>query len=406
MKKSKVIKAFIVCLVLGTVFCFPALAGWPSGSYLKLQAQKSEVKVGQDTYFTVDVLMKDVDGHAGGVICIQWPENDFQVVKITNDTGFFNVKRMTVPLPAKNGEVALFYDGSLERRNKAGAGKVATLTFQLNDTAIAGRKEISFGEIDLFDTVAFADDYPETGLSSAYVTVMKEGTGSESSGQESSEEIRKEQTEQKEPEHSGPDGNTQEKKKDEPVGPGKYEPSGEVKEKESATDAGKTESQGAGTNAGSGSSSAKSGGTGGSPIGGLLSLTYSRNWYTDAKGNWKIKDKTGKDVNSAWLCDDAVKANGQNVWYLMNTDGTMLAVGLVQDKTGNYYSLETRHNGYYGMLRYKNGTYDGIYMEFSQKHDGTFGAITNKPAIDALKAEYGVTKFGIDNSNCVYTAKF
>ena len=374
MKKSKVIKAFIVCLVLGTVFCFPALAGWPSGSYLKLQAQKSEVKVGQDTYFTVDVLMKDVDGHAGGVICIQWPENDFQVVKITNDTGFFNVKRMTVPLPAKDGEIALFYDGSLERRNKAGTGKVATLTFQLNDTAIAGRKEISFGEVDLFDTVAFADDYPETGLSSAYVTVVKEGTGSDSSGEEGSEEIQKEKTEQKEPESSGPAGNTPEKKNDEP--------------------------------AGSGGSSTKSGGTGGGAIGGLLSLTYSRNWYTDAKGNWKIKDKTGKDVTSAWLCDDAVKANGQNVWYLLNTDGTMLAAGLVQDKTGNYYSLETRHNGYYGMLRYKNGTYDGIYMEFSQKHDGTFGAITNKFAIDALKAKYGVTKFGIDNSSCVYTAKF
>lgn len=374
MKKSKVIKAFIVCLVLGTVFCFPALAGWPSGSYLKLQAQKSEVKVGQDTYFTVDVLMKDVDGHAGGVICIQWPENDFQVVKITNDTGFFNVKRMTVPLPAKDGEIALFYDGSLERQNKAGTGKVATLTFQLNDTATAGRKEISFGEIDLFDTVAFADDYPEAGLSSAYVTVVKEGTGSDSSKEESNEEIQKERTEQKEPESSGPAGNTPEKKNDEP--------------------------------AGSGGSSVKSGSAGGGSIGGLLSLTYSRNWYTDAKGNWKIKDKTGKDVTSAWLCDDAVKANGQNVWYLMNTDGTMLAAGLVQDKTGNYYSLETRHNGYYGMLRYKNGTYDGIYMEFSQKHDGTFGAITNESAIDALKAKYGVTKFGIDNSNCVYTNNF
>ena len=111
-------------------------------------------------------------------------------------------------------------------------------------------------------------------------------------------------------------------------------------------------------------------------------------------------------MTSAWLCDDAVTANGQSVWYLMNTDGTMLAAGLVQDNTGNYYSLEMNHNGYYGMLRYVNGTYDGIYMEFSQKHDGTFGAITNQSAIDALKAKYGVTKFGIGNDRCVYTKTF
>ncbi|MDO4810085.1 MAG: hypothetical protein Q4A04_09035 [Eubacteriales bacterium] len=134
--------------------------------------------------------------------------------------------------------------------------------------------------------------------------------------------------------------------------------------------------------------------------------TFSKNWEADAAGVWRIKDKVGNYVTSAWLCDDAVTTNGQNVWYLMNTDGTMLAAGLVQDNTGNYYSLEMNHNGYYGMLRYVNGTYDGIYMEFSQKHDGTFGAITNQSAIDALKAKYGVTKFGIGNDRCVYTKTF
>ena len=119
-----------------------------------------------------------------------------------------------------------------------------------------------------------------------------------------------------------------------------------------------------------------------------------------------IKDKAGNPVTAAWLCDDAVAANGQHVWYLLNRDGIMVAAGLVQDKTGNYYSLEMSHNGYYGMLRHVNGTYDGIYMEFSQKHDGTFGAITNPSAIEALKAKYGVTGFDIGNDRCVYTKSF
>ncbi|MDO4808398.1 MAG: InlB B-repeat-containing protein [Eubacteriales bacterium] len=170
---------------------------------------------------------------------------------------------------------------------------------------------------------------------------------------------------------------------------------------------------GGGGSSGGGGGSSGGGGGGGGAAGGPSAKkaasgtpTFSKNWTADAAGVWRIKDKTGNYVTSAWLCDDAVAANGQSVWYLMNTDGTMLAAGLVQDNTGNYYSLEMNHNGYYGMLRYKNGTYDGIYMEFSQKHDGTFGAITNQSAIDALKAKYGVTKFGIGNDRCVYTKSF
>ena len=170
---------------------------------------------------------------------------------------------------------------------------------------------------------------------------------------------------------------------------------------------------GGGGSSGGGGGSSGGGGGGGGAAGGPSAKkaasgtpTFSKNWTADAAGVWRIKDKTGNYVTSAWLCDDAVAANGQSVWYLMNTDGTMLAAGLVQDNTGNYYSLEMNHNGYYGMLRYTNGTYDGIYMEFSQKHDGTFGAITNQSAIDALKAKYGVTKFGIGNDRCVYTKSF
>ena len=133
--------------------------------------------------------------------------------------------------------------------------------------------------------------------------------------------------------------------------------------------------------------------------------TFSKYWYSE-NGVWKIRNSRGETITSAWLCDDAVSSNGRNVWYLLNTDGTMLDKGLVQDNTGHYYSLEMNHNGYYGMLRYKSGTYDGIYIEFSQKHDGSFGAILNVSAIEALRAKYGVTKFGIGNESCVYTGRF
>ena len=134
--------------------------------------------------------------------------------------------------------------------------------------------------------------------------------------------------------------------------------------------------------------------------------TYSTFWQQSADGSWTVKDRSGRTVTNAWLCDDAVKANGQNVWYLLGTDGKMETAPLVQDATGNYYSLETSHNGFYGSLRYKNGNYDGIYMEFSQRHDGTFGRIINQSAIDALKEKYGVKQYGVDNSSCVATSAF
>lgn len=139
-------------------------------------------------------------------------------------------------------------------------------------------------------------------------------------------------------------------------------------------------------------------------------VSFSPNWYADNFGVWRIKNSKGEIVKNAWLCDDAVAANGQNVWYLLTQDGAMLAAGLVQDATGNFYSLETNHDGCFGMLRYTDGYYNcngqQVYLKFSHEHNGTFGAITNTEGLEKLKAIYGVTKCGIGNENAVYTKTF
>lgn len=134
--------------------------------------------------------------------------------------------------------------------------------------------------------------------------------------------------------------------------------------------------------------------------------TFSEYWYQDGAGNWHIKDNNGNMVTNAWLCDDAVSSNGQNVWYLIDSSGNMITAGLVQDQTGNYYSLETNHNGFYGMLRYQSGTYDNINLTLDSNHAGSFAAIQNPEAIQALQAIHGLTKVSINNSNCVYTSSF
>ena len=169
---------------------------------------------------------------------------------------------------------------------------------------------------------------------------------------------------------------------------------------------------GGGSSGGGGGSS--SGGGGGSSYSGSSSAvsgqTYSPNWFRDEQGVWRIKNSAGQIVTNAWLCDDVIKANGKDVWYLLGQDGAMVSVGLVQDNTGNFYSLETEHNGYFGMLRYKNGTYNcngqQVYLTFNQEHNGSFGAVTNAEGLEKLKAIYGVTQYGIGNENAAYTSSF
>ena len=134
--------------------------------------------------------------------------------------------------------------------------------------------------------------------------------------------------------------------------------------------------------------------------------TFSEYWYQDTQGNWHIQDNNGNMVTNAWLCDDAVSSNGQDIWYLIDSNGNMVSAGLVQDQTGNIYSLETSHNGYYGMLRYKSGAYDGVYLDLESSHGGSFAKIKNQEGVAGLQGIYGLTQVNIDNSNCVYTSSF
>ena len=100
----------------------------------------------------------------------------------------------------------------------------------------------------------------------------------------------------------------------------------------------------------------------------FANITYSDFWKQDASGNWFVQKPDGSKVTNAWLCDGAVLENGKDVWYLLDENGRMITAGLVQDGTGNYYSIETGQNGYYGMLRYKSGNYDGVDLTLQEMH--------------------------------------
>ena len=113
--------------------------------------------------------------------------------------------------------------------------------------------------------------------------------------------------------------------------------------------------------------------------------TFSEFWYQDTQGNWHIQDNNGNMVTNAWLCDDAVPSNGQNIWYLIDSNGNMVSAGLVQDQTGNIYSLETSHNGYYGMLRYQSGKENTVFRgTFEDVKNYLSDALEDYPQIEKL----------------------
>ena len=144
---------------------------------------------------------------------------------------------------------------------------------------------------------------------------------------------------------------------------------------------------------------------------GAGAVAYSPRWQKRADGKWFITRTNGQTVVNAWLCDDVIPTNGKKVWYLLQGDGTMLTAGLVQDNTGNFYSMEMDpHNQHYGMLRYQSGTYNcngqQIYIQFEENDIKTLGAIKNADAIQKLQAIYGVTRFPIGNETATYTSNF
>lgn len=134
---------------------------------------------------------------------------------------------------------------------------------------------------------------------------------------------------------------------------------------------------------------------------------FSEFWKQDDNGAWYVEKPDGERVRNAWLCDDAVTENGREIWYLIDKDGYMTESPLVKDGTGNCYSVETGHDGYYGMLRNRSGIYGGISLNIEERHEGSFAAILNEDGITALTEAYGMTGVPeIDNSNCVYTSTF
>lgn len=133
------------------------------------------------------------------------------------------------------------------------------------------------------------------------------------------------------------------------------------------------------------------------------STGYSVNWKQDETGRWFVQKNDGTVIKNAWFGDDTDPVDVK--WYILGSDDFMVEAPLVCDKTGTYYSIETSHNGNFGMMRNKSGVYDGISITINESRNATYGAIMNRDAIDALKKKYGAVNVEIDNSNIIYASR-
>lgn len=139
----------------------------------------------------------------------------------------------------------------------------------------------------------------------------------------------------------------------------------------------------------------------------IQAASFSEFWKQDNNGEWYVEKPDGERVTGVWLCDDAVEENGKEVWYLIGKNGYMVTAPLVRDDKGSCYSIETEHNGHYGMLRNTSGTYGGISLSIEEKHEGDFAAIQNDEGIRALEEACGMTDVSeISSKKCVYTSTF
>ena len=84
---------------------------------------------------------------------ICWPEETFRLVNVA-DGKFFNESMSEIDdLENIHGSITLLFDGTLEKSNKTGEGKLAVLTLECVEGAEIGEKIISLSEVTLFDAL-------------------------------------------------------------------------------------------------------------------------------------------------------------------------------------------------------------------------------------------------------------
>lgn len=167
----KIISIFLVALMLASML--PTTVFAATAPKVTAASVEKEMIAGQTV--DVDITLSDNPGITGGTVKIEFEKAKLKLtsVKNTNQTITSTYYGYSV-MPITSGSYTLGWDGDLMSADLTGNGVIATLTFEVLDTATVGDSAITVSNVDFVN--ADADSVAGTGVNGK-VTLYSKLTG-------------------------------------------------------------------------------------------------------------------------------------------------------------------------------------------------------------------------------------
>lgn len=155
----KIISIFLVALMLSSMLPTTVFAATAP----KVTAASVEKEMIAGETVDVDVVLSDNPGITGGNMKIEFEKNKLKLINVTNTNQTITSTYTGSPaMPVTNGIHGLSWDGDLLSADLTGNGVIATLTFEVLDTATVGSSTITVSNVDFVN--AAADSVAGTGV--------------------------------------------------------------------------------------------------------------------------------------------------------------------------------------------------------------------------------------------------
>lgn len=167
----KIISIFLVALMLSSML--PTTVFAATAPKVTAASVEKEMIAGQTV--DVDITLSDNPGITGGTVKIEFEKAKLKLtsVKNTNQTITSTYYGYSV-MPITSGSYTLGWDGDLMSADLTGNGVIATLTFEVLDTATVGDSTITVSNVDFVN--AAAESVAGTGVNGK-VTLYSKLTG-------------------------------------------------------------------------------------------------------------------------------------------------------------------------------------------------------------------------------------
>ena len=144
-------RVLCVCLTLAMLLSMLPLSVY-AATEMKLTASTVSQKLNAGDQIDVDVTMTDNPGLVGGRVTVGFDNEKFKLVDVKNRNQTITSKYDGyTKFPITSGTYKLSWDGGVLEENIMGDGVIATLTFEVLDTATVGESVIELSAPDFIN---------------------------------------------------------------------------------------------------------------------------------------------------------------------------------------------------------------------------------------------------------------